>query len=477
MNISDLTITKAHEGLKNREFSSKELTLTYLENIKNKDNQINSYLAITEELALDQAERADQAINNAEKEKKDFPLLMGIPCSIKDSIVVKDYPSTSASKILENYISPYDATVIKKLKEQGSVMLGKTNLDEFAMGVSTENSAFKTTKNPHDLTRVPGGSSGGSAASVAAEEAMYSLGSDTGGSIRLPASFSGVVGLNPTYGAVSRYGLIALASSLDQIGPITKTVEDCKIVFEAIAGQDDFDSTCQVFQFEEKDIDIKGLTIGIAKEYFAKGIDSDVEKIIKNAIDIAEKHGAKIQEISLPTTKYAIAVYYIIVPSEASANLARYDGIKYGLSTKDAKDLLDVYVRSRGKGFGEEPKRRILIGTYALSSGYYDQYYHKANQVRELIKDDFRKAFEKVDLIFSPVSPIPSFKVGEKANDPLSMYLMDVYTCPLKLAGLPAISIPAGKIGPLPVGLQIIGNYFQENKILSIAYKMEKMLQ
>src|SRR3990167_10672664 len=324
MNISDLTITKAHEGLKNREFSSKELTLTYLENIKNKDNQINSYLAITEELALDQAERADQAINNAEKEKKDFPLLMGIPCSINDSIVVKDYPSTSASKILENYISPYDATVIKKLKEQGSVMLGKTNLDEFAMGVSTENSAFKTTKNPHDLTRVPGGSSGGSAASVAAEEAMYSLGSDTGGSIRLPASFSGVVGLNPTYGAVSRYGLIALASSLDQIGPITKTVEDCKIVFEAICGKDPMDATSVATEIQNAKFKIQNLRIGVPKEYFSEGIDPEVENIIKNAIKKAKDAGAKIIPVSLPNTKYAIACYYIIVPSEASANLARY---------------------------------------------------------------------------------------------------------------------------------------------------------
>lgn len=467
-----LTITQVHEGLKNKKFSSKELTRTYLENIIKTDDKIGAYLAVTEDLALKQAVKADKII----AQNNDFPLLCGVPCSIKDAILVEGEKCAAGSKILENYVAPYDATVIIKLKENGAVILGKTNLDEFAMGVSTENSAYKITKNPRDLSRVAGGSSGGSAASVAADEAIYSLGSDTGGSIRLPASFCGAVGLNPTYGAVSRYGLIALASSLDQIGPITKTVDDCRIVFEAISGKDSFDATSADYKFEKSKQKLRGLKIGAPKEYFGKRIDDEVKKIIENALKKAEENGAKIIPISLPNTEYAIACYYIIVPSEASANLARYDGIKYGLSDQKTKDLLGVYLKSRGEGFGAEPKRRIILGTYALSSGYYDAYYKKAQEVRNLIKGDFKEAFEKVDLIFSPVSPIPAFKIGEKADNPLSMYLMDIYTCPVKLAGVPAISMPAGKVGKLPVGLQIIGNYFEENKILAVAEEMEKML-
>ncbi|MEK7061822.1 MAG: Asp-tRNA(Asn)/Glu-tRNA(Gln) amidotransferase subunit GatA [Patescibacteria group bacterium] len=481
MNLLELTIQDIHLGLKKKDFSSTELTKAYLSKIKKNDKKIGAYLNITEELALSQAEKADNiislALSGAEGSGKNFPLLCGIPCAVKDNILVEGEKCTAGSKVLENYIAPYDATVIRKLKENGAVILGKTNLDEFAMGVSTENSAFKITKNPHDLTRVAGGSSGGSAASVAAEEACYSLGSDTGGSIRLPASFCGVVGLNPTYGAVSRFGLIAMASSLDQIGPMAKTVEDTKIIFEAIAGKDQLDATSKDYNFEKSDIKIKGLKIGIPKEYFTKDIDPEVKKIIKNVIKKSEENGAKIIEISLPNTEYAIACYYIIVPSEASTNLARFDGIKYGLSKQSSKDLLEVYLKSRGEGFGAEPKRRILVGTHVLSSGYYDAYYKKAQEIRNLIKEDFISAFKEVDLIFSPVSPIPAFKIGEKTNDPLSMYLMDVYTCPVKLAGVPAISLPIGKIGNLPVGLQIIGNYFQENKILSVASFIEKMLQ
>ena len=473
MDLSDLTITQSHNGLKKREFSSLELTKAYLEQIKKKDGQIGAYLSVTEGLALKQAEKADAIISN----QKDFPVLCGVPCSIKDAILVEGEKCTAASKILENYIASYDATVIKKLRKENTVILGKTNLDEFAMGVSTENSAFKISKNPHDVKRVSGGSSGGSAASVAANEACFSLGSDTGGSIRLPASFCGVVGLNPTYSAVSRYGLIAMASSLDQIGPITKNVEDCKIVFNAICGKDPLDATSAQYRFEESSIKMKGLRIGVPKEYFKKGIDSEVEEIIKNAIKKAEENGAKIIEISLPNTEYAIACYYIIVPSEVSSNLARFDGIRYGNSRQDSKNLLDVYLKSRGEGFGSEPKRRILVGTYSLSSGYYDAYYKKAQEVRQLIKQDFREAFKKVDLIFSPVSPIPAFTIGEKADNPLSMYLMDIYTCPLKLAGLPAISLPLGNIGKLPVGLQIIGNYFEENKILGCAAELEAILE
>ena len=467
MDLTELTIKQAHEGLKNKKFTSVDLTKAYLEKIKKSD--LNAFLSVTEKLALAQAEEADKKISS-----EDFGMLTGIPCAIKDAILVKGQKCTAGSKILENYIAPYDATVVKKLQEKGAVILGKTNTDEFTMGSSTENSAFGVTKNPHDQTRVSGGSSGGSAAAVAANLACYALGSDTGGSIRQPASLCGVVGLCPTYGAVSRYGLIAHASSLDQIGPMAKDVEDCKIVFNAISGKDPRDATSIDYNFVESDAGLKGLRIGVPKEYFAKGIDLEVEKIVRSAIKKAENAGAKITEINLPSSEYALACYYIIGPSEISANLARFDGIKYGLSEK-GDNLLDVYLKSRGKGFGPEPKRRIMIGTYCLSSGYYDAYYKKAQEVRQLIRQDFAKAFEKVDLIFSPVSPFPAFKIGEKADDPLSMYLADIYTIPLKLAGLPGISVPVGKIGNLPVGLQIIGNHFQENKILSAASFIEKI--
>ena len=482
MGILDLTITQLHQGFKDKKFTSVEVTKAYLTQIKKTDDKIGAYLILTEALAMAQAEKADKIISS----EKTFPMLCGVPCSIKDAILVAGEKATAGSKILENYIAPYDATVIARLKRAGAVILGKVNMDEFAMGVSTENSAYKVTKNPHDLTRVAGGSSGGSAASVSARQAVYSLGSDTGGSIRLPASFCGIVGLNPTYGAVSRYGLIAMASSLDQIGPMAKTVEDCKIVFDAIKGKDPLDATSVDSKIINHKSEILNLKIGVPKEYFAKGIDPEVEKIVRDAIQKTKKLGARIVPISLPTTKYAIACYYIIVPSEVSANLARFDGIKYGLSDRSGNDLLDVYVKSRGKGFGAEPKRRILIGTYALSSGYYDAYYKKAQEIRKLIFQDFTDAFKKVDVIFSPVSPIPAFKIGEKKDEPLAMYLMDVYTCPVKLAGLPALSLPAGKIGKsktlsgvegLPVGLQIIGNHFEEGKILSIAQKMESMLK
>lgn len=470
MGILDLTIAQAHKGLKNKEFSSVDLTKAYLEQIKKTDKDINAFLSVTEDLALAQAESADQKIASGE-----FGLLTGVPCAIKDAILVAGQKCTAASKILENYVAPYDATVIKKLKEQGSVILGKTNLDELTMGASGENSAFGPTKNPHDKTRVAGGSSSGSAAAVAANEACYSLGSDTGGSIRLPASFCGIVGLCPTYGSVSRYGLIAHASSFDQIGPLAKNVEDAKIVFEAISGKDKMDATSVNRSFKGSAAGLKGLKIGVPKEYFVKGIDPEVEKIIRSAIKKAENAGAEIVEISLPNTEFALACYYIIVPSEASANLARFDGIKYGLSEK-ADKLIDVYLKTKGHGFGPEVKRRIMLGTYSLSSGYYDAYYKKAQEVRQLIRNDFEEAFKKVDLIFCPVSPFPAFKIGEKADDPLSMYLVDVYTVSVKLAGLPAISMPAGKIGDLPVGLQMIGNHFQENKILAVAQEMGKVV-
>ena len=374
--------------------------------------------------------------------------------------------------MLENYIAVYDASVIKKLKEQKSVILGKTNMDEFAMGSSTEHSAFKPTKNPHDTKRVPGGTSGGPAVAVAADECVFSLGSDTGGSIRQPASFCGVVGLKPTYGAVSRYGLIAHASSLDQIGPLTKTVEDCEAVFNAIKGKDLKDSTSVEYQPAQSS---KKISVGIAKECFGEGITKEVKEIVENTIKKLEASGVSVQEISLPHSKYVLACYYIISTCEASANLARFDGIRYGLS-ESAKDLFLSYTKTKGKGFGDEVKRRIMLGTFALSSGYYDAYYLKAQKVRTLIKQDFEKAFDKVDFILSPVSPFPAFKLGEKMDDPLQMYLADIYTVPINLAGLPALSMPCGKVGELPVGLQIIGNYFTEPAILSLAKTIEKLV-
>jgi len=470
MSLTDLTITQAHQGLIKREFSALELCKTYLDKIKKRDREIFAFLTVNEDLALAQAKKIDDFILAG----KEIPTLAGIPCAIKDNILVENIRCTAASKILENYVAPYDATVIKKLKNQGVVILGKTNLDEFAMGSSTENSAFFPTKNPLDLKRVPGGSSGGSAAAVAANECLYALGSDTGGSIRQPASFCGVVGLKPTYGAVSRYGLIAFASSLDQIGPITKNVEDAKIVFEAITGKDEMDSTSVDLRFKIKDFKIQDLRIGVPKEYFVKGIDPEVEKLIKKAIKKYEEMGAKIEEVSLPHTEYALPAYYIINPSEASANLARYDGIKYGYSVKKARDLMEVYLKSKEEGFGDEVRRRIMLGTYALSAGYYEAYYLRAQKVRTLVKNDFEKVFKKVDALITPVSPFLPFKIGERIENPLSMYLVDVYTVSINLVGLPALSIPCGRVGKLPVGLQIIGRPFEENKILEIGKIFEK---
>jgi len=485
MNISELTIKEIHQGLKKREFSALELVSFYLEKIKKEDKKIFAFLTICEDLAISQAKEIDEMI----LQNREIPLLAGVPYAVKDNILVEDLRCTASSKILENYIAPYDATVVTKLKNQGAIILGKTNLDEFAMGSSNENSAFGPTRNPQDLTRVPGGSSGGSAAAVAGNFCVYALGSDTGGSIRLPASFCGVVGLKPTYGAVSRYGLIAFASSLDQIGPITKTIEDTKIVFEAISGKDEMDSTSIELnskfeirnskQIQNSKFKIQNLRIGVPKEYFIKGIDSEVEKVIKKAIEKYEEMGAKVEQVSLPHTEYALPAYYIINPSEASANLARYDGIKYGYSKiQNSKfkiqNLLDVYLYSREEGFGEEVRRRIMLGTYALSAGYYETYYKRAQKVRTLVKNDFEKVFKKVDVLMTPVSPFLPFKIGEKIEDPLSMYLVDVYTVSINLVGLPALSIPCGQAKGLPVGLQIIGKPFEENKILEIGLILEK---
>ncbi len=465
MILTELTITRAHQGLKKKEFSAVELVKSHLDNIKKKDKEIHAFLTLAEDLALAQARAVDEKIAKSEE----LDILAGVPCAIKDIFMVEGVRCTAGSKILENYVAPYDATVVRKLKDGGAIILGKVNTDEFTMGSSGENSAFGPTKNPHDLTRVAGGSSSGSAAAVAGNMAIFSLGTDTGGSIRLPASFCGIVGLKPTYGAVSRYGEIAFASSLDQAGPMAKTVEDCRIVFDAIKGQDKFDSTSVTQPLSHSATKpINDLVIGVPKEYFIKGINPDVEKLVKGAIYKYEKAGAKIVEVSLPHTEYALPCYYIIAPSEASANLARYDGIKYGFSA-EGKDLMDVYLKSRGQGFGPEVRKRIILGTYALSSGYYEAYYKRAQKVRTKVIEDFNNAFKKVDIIITPTSPILPFKIGEKIDDPLSMYLVDVYTVSINLAGLPALSVPCGKVRHLPVGLQIIGKYFGENQIFEAA--------
>ena len=473
MELQELAINQAHQGLINKEFSATELTKAFLERIQTEDKKIFSYLTLNQEEAYSQAKEVDEMIS----ENRKIPLLGGIPLAVKDNILVKDLRCTAGSKILENYLAPYNATVIKRLKEQKAIILGKTNLDEFAMGASTEHSAFGPTRNPWDLTRVPGGSSGGSAAAVAANLAIFALGSDTGGSVRQPASFCGIVGLKPTYGAVSRYGLIAMASSLDQIGTLSQTVEDSQIVFEVIKGKDKMDSTSvEIPKIGNSGVEIKDLQIGVPKEYFVEGINSQVEKIIKDSIKKFENQKGKIKEISLPhCTDYALATYYLIMPSEASANLARYDGIKYGFSAEKVKDLKEVYFHSRWQGFGEEVRRRIMLGTFTLSAGYYDAYYLRAQKVRTLIRKDFEKAFKEVDVILTPTSPSPAFKIGEKIADPLAMYLSDIFVTAVNLAGLPALSVPCGQVKGLPVGLQIIGKPFEENRILEIGKIFEKL--
>ena len=481
-----LTIKKFHEGLKNKKFKAVEIIEEYYKRITEEDEEIGAYLSLNKTDAISQAKKLDLDIEN----EKEISILAGAPLAIKDNILIKNQGVTAASKILSHYRGAYDATVIKKLKEKEVIFLGKTNLDEFAMGSSTENSAFKITKNPFDLERVAGGSSGGSAAAVAADLCVAALGSDTGGSIRQPASFCGVVGLKPTYGAVSRYGLIAMASSLDQIGPIAKTVEDAEILFNAIKGYDFLDATSVNLKPGTPALpagrqNSKPKVIGLPKEYFeAGGLDKEVAKAIDEVIKNLKNLGFKFKEISLPHTKYAVACYYIIMPAEASTNLARYDGLRYAsnlkLKTRNQK-LLDLYFNQRGEGFGLEVKKRIVLGSFVLSAGYYDAYYLKAQKVRRLIKEDFDKAFEEIDVILTPVSPTPAFKIGEKITDPLSMYLSDIFTIPVNLAGLPAISIPANpkpktqNLKPnLPLGFQLIGKPFREDEILAIGKKYEQ---
>lgn len=471
-------IKHLHQQLKTKQISAVELTEQYLRQIEKLDNQIRAFLTVTSKEALEQARQVDKKI----ADNQEIPFLAGIPCAVKDIIATAGVKTTAASRILENYVPWFDATVIQRLRSQDFVMVGKTNLDEFAHGASTENSAFWPTRNPWDLERVPGGSSGGSAAAVAANMAVFALGTDTGGSIRQPAAFCNLVGFKPSYGRCSRYGLLSMTSSTDVPGFFTKTVEDAAIVLDALDGQDKKDGTTLPVKAGDyldqlNKFDLNGLKIGLPQEYFIKGMDKDVEAAVRQAVKKLEKQGAEVQEISLPYTKYGVAVYYIVTPSEISSNLARYDGIRFGLSKREeSANLLDVYQKSRGAGFGPEAKRRIMIGTYALSSGYYDAYYKKAQSVRALLIQDFKKALEQVDVLITPTAPGTAFKIGEKADDPLAMYLEDVFLVPASLAGLPAASVPCGfDAKGLPIGMQIIGRQMGELKILQTAAFYESM--
>jgi aspartyl-tRNA(Asn)/glutamyl-tRNA(Gln) amidotransferase subunit A len=472
--LNQLTISEAAEGLRAKKFSARELMQSCLDRVKAVDGKVKAFLSYDEQDALAQADAADKLLTSGQG-----GLLTGIPIGIKDVLCVKNHPVNCASKILGNYRSPYDATAIHKLKNAGAVIFGRTNMDEFAMGSSTENSAFFTTRNPWDLDRIPGGSSGGSAAAVAADECLATLGTDTGGSIRQPAALCGCVGFKPTYGRVSRYGLVAFASSLDQIGPFTKDVRDTATILTAISGADPMDSTSVPEPVPDYtralDGNIKGLKLGIAKEYMVGGLDPEVGAIVQKAIDQLQKLGAEIVEVSLPHTEYAAATYYIIAPAEASANLARFDGIRYGARVEGA-DPTELYSKTRGAGFGAEVKRRIILGTYVLSSGYYDAYYLRAQKVRTLIRNDFIKAFEKVDAIVTPTTPTAAFKAGEKSGDPLQMYLSDIFTISCNLAGICGISLPCGFTAKpkLPVGLQLLGKAFGESTILKIAHAYEQ---
>ena len=467
------SVSELHELLVRKDVSSTELTKAYIERIQTVDPELKAYLTVIEDQALAQAAEVDRKIAQNEV----LGALEGIPMALKDNLCTEGVRTSCASKMLENFIPPYNATVTDRLQAAGTILLGKVNMDEFAMGSSTENSYFAKTRNPWDLERVPGGSSGGSAVAVAADEAAFALGSDTGGSIRQPAAFCGVVGMKPTYGAVSRLGLIAFASSLDQIGPLTKTVRDNALVLNAIAGYDTMDSTSVAY--EKPDYtkflvnDVKGLRIGIPREYYGEGIDQEVAKGIRASIQTLIDLGAEVAECSLPHTEYAIPAYYLIATAEASSNLARYDGVRYGYRA-EVNDVLGMFKKTRAEGFGQEVKRRIMLGTYALSSGYYDAYYLKAQKVRTLIKQDFDKAFERFDVLLSPTAPTPAFKFGEKSTNPLAMYLSDITTVPINLAGIPAISIPAGFVNGMPIGMQLMGKAFGEGTLYSVAYTFEQ---
>lgn len=474
MRLYQLTAHELHDLLVKKEISAVELNEAVFKRIETVEDKVKAYLTLTRESALETARRVDEKISAGER----IPPLAGIPIAIKDNLCTMDVRTTAASKILYNFIPPYNATVVKKLAELDVVMTGKTNLDEFAMGSSTENSGFFTTHNPWDLERVPGGSSGGSAAAVAAGEAVCALGSDTGGSIRQPAACCGVLGLKPTYGAVSRFGLIAFASSLDQIGPFTRDATDCALMLNAICGHDALDSTSVSYtvpdftQFLVNDI--RGLKIGVPREYMGEGIDPEVRRTVEEAMALFESLGARVEETSLPNSRFALPTYYIIAPAEASSNLARYDGVRYGYRAAGAEDVVDMFMKTRSQGFGTEVKRRIMLGTYALSSGYYDAYYLKAMQVRTMIKEDFERAFEKYDVLLSPTAPSTAFRIGEKTSDPLQMYLSDICTISVNLAGIPALSIPCGFVNGLPVGLQLMGALFDEGRLLQVAYTFEQ---
>jgi aspartyl-tRNA(Asn)/glutamyl-tRNA(Gln) amidotransferase subunit A len=473
MSLIDLTVSEAGEKLRRREISSVELTQAVFQRIAATDDKVHAYLTLARESALAQAKQADTRMT---QEIQPSPLL-GIPLAVKDNFLTRGLRTTCASKILGDFMPPYDATVIATLRAAGAVIVGKTNLDEFAMGSSAENSAFFPTRNPWNLSRIPGGSSGGSAAAVAADECIAALGTDTGGSIRQPAACCGVVGLKPTYGRVSRYGIIAFASSMDQVGPITKNVADAALLLQALAGHDPADSTSTIRSVPHYSASltsgIKGLHIGVPKEYFVSGMQPEVENSVRAAIRQLERDGAKLEEISLPHTEYAVAVYYIVATAEASSNLARYDGMRFG-HRAEAKDLTETYMISREEGFGTEVKRRIMLGTYVLSHGYYDAYYLKAQRVRTLIKNDFDEAFKRCDVIVTPTAPTTAFKIGEKTQDPLQMYLSDIYTISINLAGLPALSLPCGFDNDnLPIGLQIIGKHFDEATVLRTARAYE----
>ncbi|BAU12823.1 amidase, putative [Leptolyngbya sp. NIES-3755] len=469
------SIRELHQQLIGKERSAVEIVQESLNQIQALEPKLHSFLQVTNDRALEFAKQIDAKIAAGDE----IGLLAGIPIAIKDNLCTQGVPTTCASKILQNFVPPYESTVTQKLIDAGAVMVGKTNLDEFAMGGSSETSAFAKTANPWDTSRVPGGSSGGSAAAVAGGECPIALGSDTGGSIRQPASFCGIVGMKPTYGLVSRYGLVAFASSLDQIGPFARSTEDAAILLNAIAGYDSKDSTS--LKVEVPDYtqflasDLKGKRVGIIKETFGEGLDPEVEKAVMSAIDQLKALGAEVKEISCPRFRYGIAAYYIIAPSEASANLARYDGVKYGARIEDAENLMEMYTKTRSEGFGAEVKRRIMIGTYALSAGYYDAYYLKAQKVRTLIKQDFEAAFEQVDVLVSPTAPTTAFKLGDKSQDPLSMYLIDLMTIPVNLAGLPGMSVPCGFDSQgLPIGLQIIGNVLREDQVFQVASAYER---
>ncbi|MCH8176963.1 MAG: Asp-tRNA(Asn)/Glu-tRNA(Gln) amidotransferase subunit GatA [Proteobacteria bacterium] len=468
------SIKEIQQGLAEGRFSSVEITQDYLSKINQQNRVLNCFITITDDLALKQARAADASIARGETKA-----LTGVPIAHKDIFCTDGIKTSCASKILDNFIAPYDATVIEHFKRDGAVTLGKTNMDEFAMGSSNENSYFGPVANPWDLERVPGGSSGGSAAAVAARLTPAATGTDTGGSIRQPAALCGITGIKPTYGRVSRYGMIAFASSLDQAGALAHSAEDCALLLQTMAGFDPRDSTSIDQSVPDYSVDleqdIKGVKIGLPQEYFADGLDADVARVVESAVDEFRKLGAEIVDISLPNTKLSIPVYYVVAPAECSSNLSRFDGVRFGYRCDNPADLEDLYKRSRGEGFGAEVIRRIMIGTYALSAGYYDAYYLKAQQLRRLIKQDYEQAFEQVDLILCPTTPEVAFKQGDKTDDPVSMYLQDIYTLALNLAGLPGMSVPAGFSQGLPVGVQLIGNYFEESRMLNVAHRFQQV--